>query len=90
MSKKMKWELEPMIVSMPQENMPQDLPGRVDKVLNIMLECFDLNHVSKSEAVSAMASLLASILAHYDDRSHFDNVIKMMVDAFEESRKYPR
>jgi hypothetical protein len=73
-----------------EHRVPETMAERVDKAVNIMLECFDLNGINKSEAVSAMASLLASILSHYDDRSHFDNVIKLMVDAFEDSRKYPR
>ena len=90
MTKKKNGKFTYMIESLPIDTMPQELPERVDKVLKLMLECFDLNHVTKSEAVSAMGTLVVNILAHYDDRSHFDNVIKMMVDSFEDSRKYPR
>ena len=65
-----------------------DISSRVDRATTLILECFDLNQISKSEAVSAMASLMCSVLAHYENRAHFDNVMTMMHSVFEESRKW--
>lgn len=71
----------------PKEN---DLPGgmneRVDVVCRTLLQCMELNAFSKSEAVSAMASLIASILAQNQDDKSFYSVIKLMTAAFEGSK----
>ena len=67
--------------------LPAGMESRVDKATDLILECMDMNKISKSEGVSTMASLLVSILSQYKDDAHFKAVIKLMQEAFYESRK---
>jgi len=67
--------------------LPVGLVDNVDKGCELILECLDLNKISKSAGVSAMATLIVSILATYEKDDHFIAVMKLMASAFKEHRK---
>ncbi len=76
-----------MVANTTDDPLPKDLINNVDKACELILGVMDLNGITKSEAVSAMATMIVNILAHYDDPKHFNAVIKMMDEAFKELRK---
>ena len=65
---------------------PIELIDSVDKGCELLLECLDMNKISKSAGVSAMATLIVSILATYKTDDHFIAVMKLMTAAFKEHR----
>jgi hypothetical protein len=66
--------------------LPVGLVDNVDKACELILECFEMNKISKSAGVSAMATLIVSILATYEKDDHFVGVMKLMAAAFKEHR----
>ena len=62
-------------------------PDEVDKTCDLLLEFFDINNISLSIALSAMATLLASNLASFKKEDPFHRVMEMMQTAFKEQRK---
>jgi hypothetical protein len=70
----------------PPGGVPDQLAANVDKTCSMLLEFLDINNISKSAGVSAMASLLVSILASQKDEVSFNGIIKMMQMAFKETR----
>lgn len=68
-------------------SLPEGIEQRIDKACDLILECLDMNKITKSEGVSAMASCLVSILAHHESEKHFLTILEMMKMAFAESRK---
>lgn len=70
-----------------KETPTQDLTARVDKACQLLLECMDFNNISKSESISAMASLIVSILATSSNDTAFFTILKMMEQSFKETRK---
>lgn len=78
------------------QEIPQnrEMSDQVDHAICLILKSFDENDISKSVGVSAMASLLCSILNGYQDRVNFDHVINQMCEMFnrtrEEEEKYER
>jgi len=79
-----------LVANMTNEKPPEGLVDGVDKACTLILECMDFNNISKSEAVSSMATMIVSILAHYESPTHFYQVLKMMDQGFKESRKLPK
>jgi hypothetical protein len=75
------------ILTSTKDKIPDGLVEGVDKSCELLLECLDVNQVTKSQGVSAMATLIVSILANYDNDEHFHAIIDMMKRAFKEHRK---
>lgn len=69
------------------EQPPIGLADDVDRTCKLILECLDVNNVSKSAGVSAMATLIANILSSYEDPDHFYNILKLMKEVFKECKK---
>ena len=64
---------------------PDGLAQGVDRTCDLILECFDCNNISKSEGVSAMASMLVNILLKNPES--FRAIMQMMQISFEAGRK---
>lgn len=65
----------------PMSDDNQEAAERVDQVMHTMLEFFDVNTISRSEAVSAMCTLLAHIMADYNDENKLKSLINGIVNA---------
>ena len=54
-----------------------------DKACKLILECMDLNRISKSTGLSAMVTLIASIYMELDSREPFDQMIQSLTSTFD-------
>ena len=62
-------------------------PQEVEKTSQLLLECIDLNRISKSAALSAMATIMLSAFASLSSRDGFDSMILTMTRIFDETWK---
>lgn len=82
----MKKKKQCLTANMNKEAPPIGLLDDVDRACNLILECLDVNNISKSAGISAMATVMVSILVNCESSGHFYAVIKMMEDGFKEAR----
>ena len=62
---------------------PKNLEEESSNTVALILECMEINNISKSAAVSAMATLIVTIFSHFPDRKNFDEIINMMRNSYD-------
>ena len=58
---------------------------RVEKACDLLMDCLEINNISKSTGVSAMASIITTILSEYEP-VYIKSMMQMMIDAYNEKK----